>query len=831
MIFTIFGLLLIIQYFPISININQNLTKIEHSNHIKQPFIATGNWAPNGKAICTSPLIYRQPQIIPDDNGGAIICWYDTTLGKSDIYAQRIDSNGNSLWGPNGTIICNEVDYQRYCRMSSDGNGGAIIVWNDRRDGSSSHIYAQKINETGVVQWKSNGTVVCNESVAEEYLDICSDGNGGAIITWIDWRDLGSDVYAQRIDSNGINLWTPNGTLICDAIGYQSRPKIVSDNSINSIIVWEDFRNGRRDIYTQRVNSTGAIKWQTNGIVICNFTADQWFPKICQDGQGGGIITWEDYRNAIPNSMDIYAQRIDKEGNTLWVDNGTEICTSPMDQKNVELCPDGNGGAIIAWTDYRNIELDVYVQKINSSGNTSWTVDGLKLTRSGYQAAPQISSNGNGGAFVVFTDNRLSESGLSIQHIDESGNLAWNPNGMYITKAIGSQQEQKICITTNGYPLVTWQDNRDFYDIYASIIIEMPISNHPSDIITDRFGTEVIDWIFYGTVTSPNGRFRIFANNTKGNIYLYQSWTIWTNGTNTSIPINRSLPGTFLYYVEFQDTEYYYGGYDEVYVEIVDQSPYTNQPPDIITNITDWDMIEWIIYDDYFEGSFRVIINDTNNNYYVWMDWNPWRNGTTISVPINRIALGTFNYTIEFTTSAGYLVKDSILVTIIEPPDDDDGDGDGDDKYEDNDTSVNAAEITDGIHSNLIRLDDDWYKVYVYEDYTFEVTIWFNHSESNLQLLIYNITLTELDSSQTSSNIETVSIVASYTGYHFINVWTANGSTLYNMEIKVYLPSANGDGDGGLNIFDLLPYAIGCIALLLSLITIILIAKLKGKMS
>ncbi|MFX1464389.1 MAG: hypothetical protein ACFFBF_15300, partial [Promethearchaeota archaeon] len=61
-----------------------------------------------------------------------------------------------------------------------------------------------------------------------------------------------------------------------------------------------------------------------------------------------------------------------------------------------------------------------------------------------------------------------------------------------------------------------------------------------------------------------------------------------------------------------------------------------------------------------------------------------------------------------------------------------------DDSYEDNDIPANAAEVMKGDFSNLTWSDDDWYKVYVYENYTFEVTIRFNNSEANLQLILFN---------------------------------------------------------------------------------------------
>jgi len=58
------------------------------------------------------------------------------------------------------------------------------------------------------------------------------------------------------------------------------------------------------DIYAQKVDSAGIMKWTTNGVVICNATDVQDYPQIISNGAGGAIITWHDERSG---NKDIYA--------------------------------------------------------------------------------------------------------------------------------------------------------------------------------------------------------------------------------------------------------------------------------------------------------------------------------------------------------------------------------------------------------------------------------------------------------------------------------------------------------------------------------------------
>jgi hypothetical protein len=74
-----------------------------------------------------------------------------------------VNANTNAQWYSDPAVnnpICTATNNQDFSRMVSDGSGGAIIVWNDLRN-STSDIYAQRINANGVVQWTINGVAIC----------------------------------------------------------------------------------------------------------------------------------------------------------------------------------------------------------------------------------------------------------------------------------------------------------------------------------------------------------------------------------------------------------------------------------------------------------------------------------------------------------------------------------------------------------------------------------------------------------------------------------------------------------------------------------------------
>ena len=426
-------------------------------------------------AICTAVKDQFIDQIISDGAGGAIITWEDFRNGSNyDVYVQRINAAGIIQWIFNGTIITSLANDQTAPKIISDGSGGVIIVWTDYRGGNYSDIYAQKINANGTAQWTANGIPICTAANSQYNSALVSNGAGGAIITWQDKRDGVLDIYAQHINSSGTVSWTTNGIPICTSAGIQENPAIAGDGTSGAFITWQDNRKGTLlindyDIYTQRINASGSVLWADNGISICDFSGNQVNPVIINDNTNGVIITWVDVRNGI--DLDIYAQRLSVEGIVLWTNNGVAICSATDSQVYPFLVDDGAGGAIITWYDYRAGEYDVYTQRINMNGNVMWTTDGVPIsTEVNAQMSPDIISDGQGGAIIVWHDYRDNGNrDVYAQLINNNGIVQWIENGLQISTAQGDQYSPAITSDGNGGAIIVWWDYRSGWtsDIYA----------------------------------------------------------------------------------------------------------------------------------------------------------------------------------------------------------------------------------------------------------------------------------------------------------------------------------------------------------------------------
>jgi len=410
-----------------------------------------------------------------DTKNGAIFVWQDRRLGTGDrLYIQRVNSSGVPQWGANGIKLTTTDGYQYYPQILSDGKGGAFIVWQDNRSGSDYDIYAQRVDINGVSMWTPNGKPVCTETGHQYNPQLVSDGSGGIIITWQDKRAGQFDIYAQRLDSLGQTKWNINGVPVCTDTSNQIDPKITTDERGGAFIAWSDYRagTGTTDIYCQRILSTGAIAWMANGLPICTAQNTQWNVQLVPDTIGGAFIIWQDRRN---NAYDnIYAQRIDPYGNVKWLQDGIPIAQVAGNQFYPQVVSDLTGGAIVVWQDNRNgIDYDIYAQRINRDGTLQWGTAGISICNAiGHQYYPQIIFQ-NSYVIINWQDKRSGNFDIYAQRLNLQGQTMWQNNGNPVAELPLDQFMPQLSIDSANGAIIAWADyhlNNGSTDIYAQRI-------------------------------------------------------------------------------------------------------------------------------------------------------------------------------------------------------------------------------------------------------------------------------------------------------------------------------------------------------------------------
>jgi hypothetical protein len=445
--------------------------------------------------------------IASDGSGGAIIAWwkYIETNNDYDIYAQRIDVDGVVKWAAGGVPICALPSSTHVPYIVSDGNGGAIIAWFDSRNSNKNEIFLQKINSSGIVQWTANGVSV--GTVAEHHQQgsphLTTDGSGGAIVAWQDWRKPeGTDVisiYAQRVSSSGAIMWGTGGAQVTNQ--KLSNLSIASDNNGGAIVAWDLYLNDtRRDVYIQRISPSGSQLWTANGVPVCTLNNYKAYPKSVADNTGGAIVIWED--NRINSRTNIYAQKFSSAGEIQWVVNGVPaIYNTSYSYRFYSIVSDGNNGAYIAAKNASNNTS--VVQRINSSGEPQWNADGIGL--GGCNEEPVLIKTGTD--MVVAWSKDAGSGDIYAQKYNSAGDVQWGASGVGVsTPQFSSQYSPDIAPGANGDVIIVWDDYRNNLTLSTDVYTQKVSANGSlglSTLVRDPESDPVSDFIIYQNYPNP----------------------------------------------------------------------------------------------------------------------------------------------------------------------------------------------------------------------------------------------------------------------------------------------------------------------------------------
>src|SRR5262245_14361049 len=433
-------------------------------------------WSANGNLVCNAAGDQSNPLVVGDGSGGFFVVWQDDRTGTSDLYALRLTATGSAApgWPANGFPVCAATGDQKLAVIAADGAGGFYLAWEDYRvAGGESDVYLQRITGAGAIAggWPVTGLGVCTLDHSQGYPSLIADGTG-ATLAWQDDRsNVSSDIYVQRVNGSGVIQWTPNGVPLCVAAGNQLFPTAAGDGTGGAVITWQDARGGDPDIYAQRVSSSGIVLWTPDGTAVCDAIYEQLTPRVIPDASNGVLIEWDDYRDL---NADVYAQRLNASGVRQWAVNGVALCTDLAEQYSTSIVPDGAGGAIVTWTDYRGGAGDIYAQRVTAAGALSWLANGAVMCNAvGDQFDAAAVTDLSGGMYLTWADARggTGTADIYVKRVNSNGGTTngWTATGSLACSAVNAQLRPAVLADGAGC-FLAWSDERGGIgtpDIYA----------------------------------------------------------------------------------------------------------------------------------------------------------------------------------------------------------------------------------------------------------------------------------------------------------------------------------------------------------------------------
>ena len=394
-------------------------------------------------------------RVSPDGVDGYVFVWEDKREESSNIFAQRLLSDGTAAWGEYIEVYSDEDDelsyVQNYPQVQADGMGNTIIAWQDTRSSfDNTGIFAQKINSSGEKIWTEEGVEIRASHVKELTLRIDSDDNGGAYVIWTDLRNgefPQVDIYAQHLNSDGTFQWGDDGLAICTSPNEQNSP-LIKKNGDHIFTVWLDARTGSIGIDQQIIDSSSNFVLAENGeTVFYGLSGDAGKDNLLEvyprPAQNDAVVIWWDTRGA-STGFQIFYQFINPDGTVDLEENGRPITTpTGYEQSDFQAATNSAGQTIVIWIEQRGYYKRVYGQLIDVDGSYLWGNEGIGIAMTSSSTAgqedPRVSYY-NGDFYIGWTDNLIDGDGIILKQVFgqriSNGEKQWGEEGLQISGSV-----------------------------------------------------------------------------------------------------------------------------------------------------------------------------------------------------------------------------------------------------------------------------------------------------------------------------------------------------------------------------------------------------------
>jgi hypothetical protein len=242
--------------------------------------------------------------------------------------------------------------------------------------------------------------------------------------------------------------WQPDVRLTNNpAVSYTSNSRCLTSNGAYIHVVWEDERDGNREIYYKRTSDEGA-SWEVD-TRLTNYINNSLNPSITVSGSFVHVV-WEEQHDGNP---EIYYKRSSDSG--LNWDTETRLTNNPANSFNPSIMISGINIHLV-WIDTRIGNNEIYYKSSNDNG-ASWGADIRLTNNSASSYDPSVSVSGS-NVHVVWIDGRSGNEELYYKQSTDGG-LNWGTD-LRINNITNNSLYP--CVTTAGLGVhVIWQDFRD----------------------------------------------------------------------------------------------------------------------------------------------------------------------------------------------------------------------------------------------------------------------------------------------------------------------------------------------------------------------------------
>ena len=324
------------------------------------------------------------------------------------------------------------VDFIESETMFSPDSGFTVVFEQEPVSGEHKgdvDLAAQRVHlRNGQMLWNAEQSLPLSTSVyTEDHLSAIGDGAGGVFAAYRATAKTGkhaedSEVLAQRLSPEGKPLWHEGkkSTVVASTEWNESRPLLSPDGKGGVIAVYQLSTDkgphaGDSDLAAQRIDGDGNLVWEAKkGIPVSNSEVSESNHAILPRADGGVLVVFE----ATPRTgkragiSGIFAQALSIDGKRLWNQGShpTAVSVSTWSEHEPTLVSDGEGGAFVVFTQHSITgehagDKDLAVQRILADGTMAWNGGERAMIVSDtkfMETKPAVVPDGKGGIIVVY---------------------------------------------------------------------------------------------------------------------------------------------------------------------------------------------------------------------------------------------------------------------------------------------------------------------------------------------------------------------------------------------------------------------------------------------
>jgi hypothetical protein len=295
--------------------------------------------------------------IIQTRDGGYAVAGSIWTIyaSKQDIWAIKLDENGNIEWGKTFDEDENDIAYSI---IQTEDGGYAVAGSAGVRVWGETNCWVIKLDAKGNMEWDNN----FGGTGWDEIYSIIQTKDGSFITTGCVWsKGAGrGDVCVAKLNKRGNMVWdkTFGGSENDEAYS------IIQTNdggyTIAGFTVLED--TGDRDFWVIKLDKDGNKVWDKT----LGGTSEDWANSIIQtEDRGYAVAGWTKSMGA--GKTDVWIVKLDKRGNLVWdkIFGGSE-----NDEAHSIIQTDDGGYAVAGWTKSKGTgNSDIWIIKLDENGN------------------------------------------------------------------------------------------------------------------------------------------------------------------------------------------------------------------------------------------------------------------------------------------------------------------------------------------------------------------------------------------------------------------------------------------------------------------------------